>query len=71
MDAVNSESYANEHTGSFPHGMQSIIRCSHITNKIVQIPKPNVEEGLTVGWPQQKTDMDKLKELVAEIKAKM
>lgn len=35
------------------------------------IPKPNVEEGLTVGWPQQKTDMDKLKELFAEIKAKM
>ncbi|KFX92305.1 hypothetical protein O988_01471 [Pseudogymnoascus sp. VKM F-3808] len=35
------------------------------------IPKPNLEEGLTVGWPQQKTDMDKLKELLAEIKSKM
>ena len=35
------------------------------------IPKPNVEEGLTVGWPQQKTDMDKLKDLFAEIKGKM
>jgi hypothetical protein len=26
---------------------------------------------LTVGWPQQKINMDELKELVAEIKAKM
>ncbi|RFU24209.1 hypothetical protein B7463_g12128, partial [Scytalidium lignicola] len=35
------------------------------------IPKPNVEEGLQVGWPQQKTDMDKLKTLFEEIKSKM
>ncbi|KFY17876.1 hypothetical protein V492_00336 [Pseudogymnoascus sp. VKM F-4246] len=35
------------------------------------IPKPNADEGLKVGWPQQKTDMDKLKELLAEIQAKM
>ncbi|PSS07082.1 hypothetical protein M430DRAFT_70227 [Amorphotheca resinae ATCC 22711] len=35
------------------------------------IPKPNAEEGLSIGWPQQKTDMDKLKELFAEIKSKM
>jgi len=35
------------------------------------IPKPNKEEGLTVGWPQKKTDMDSLKALFAEIKAKM
>ncbi|KFY26125.1 hypothetical protein V491_01444 [Pseudogymnoascus sp. VKM F-3775] len=35
------------------------------------IPKPNAQEGLTVGWPQQKTDMDKLKELLAEVQAKM
>ncbi|KFY24656.1 hypothetical protein V493_05131 [Pseudogymnoascus sp. VKM F-4281 (FW-2241)] len=35
------------------------------------IPKPNVQEGLTVGWPQQKTDMDKLKALLAEVQAKM
>ncbi|KAA8566268.1 hypothetical protein MFRU_019g00800 [Monilinia fructicola] len=35
------------------------------------IPKPSTEEGLSVGWPQQKTDMDKLKALFAEIKAKM
>jgi len=35
------------------------------------IPKPNSEEGLSIGWPQQKPDMDKLKEFAADIKAKM
>ncbi|KAK1757216.1 HIT-like domain-containing protein [Echria macrotheca] len=35
------------------------------------IPKPNPEEGLIIGWPQQKTDMDKLKALFEEIKAKV
>ncbi|KAI9670097.1 MAG: Adenosine 5'-monophosphoramidase [Trizodia sp. TS-e1964] len=35
------------------------------------IPKPNKEEGLTIGWPMAKTDMDKLRELMEEIKGKM
>ncbi|KAK3346675.1 HIT-like domain-containing protein [Lasiosphaeria hispida] len=35
------------------------------------IPKPNPEEGLGIGWPQQKTDMDKLKALYDEIKQKL
>ncbi|KAJ1325642.1 histidine triad (HIT) family protein [Microdochium nivale] len=35
------------------------------------IPKPNADQGLVVGWPQQKTDMDALKALFEEIKAKM
>ncbi|ATZ47296.1 Bchnt1 [Botrytis cinerea B05.10] len=35
------------------------------------IPKPSTEEGMSIGWPQQRTDMDKLKALFAEIKAKM
>ncbi|KAJ5046419.1 uncharacterized protein L3040_003663 [Drepanopeziza brunnea f. sp. 'multigermtubi'] len=35
------------------------------------IPKPNEEEGMSIGWPQQKTDMDKLKALFAEIKSRM
>jgi len=26
---------------------------------------------MSIGWPQQKTDMDKLKALFADIKAKM
>lgn len=30
-----------------------------------------MEEGLKVGWPQQKTDMEKLKALLAEVQAKM
>ncbi|PLB34552.1 HIT family protein [Aspergillus candidus] len=35
------------------------------------IPKPNEPEGLGVGWPSQPTDMDKLKALHEEVKAKM
>ncbi|KXH52432.1 HIT domain-containing protein [Colletotrichum salicis] len=35
------------------------------------IPKPNETEGLGVGWPQQATDMDKLKALFEDIKSKM
>jgi len=35
------------------------------------IPKPNNTEGLGVGWPQQLTDMDKLKALFEDIKSKM
>ncbi|KAF8866183.1 hit domain-containing protein [Acephala macrosclerotiorum] len=35
------------------------------------IPKPNSEEGMGISWPQQKTDMDKLKALLADIKSKM
>lgn len=35
------------------------------------IPKPDAEQGLGVRWPQQKTDMDALKALSEDIKAKM
>ncbi|OIW26773.1 HIT-like protein [Coniochaeta ligniaria NRRL 30616] len=35
------------------------------------IPKPNQQEGLGIGWPQQTTDMDKLKALSEEIKSKI
>ncbi|KAL8812367.1 MAG: hypothetical protein Q9223_000610 [Gallowayella weberi] len=35
------------------------------------IPKPNETEGLGIEWPAQKTDMDKLKDLYNEVKAKM
>jgi hypothetical protein len=38
---------------------------------ILQIPKPNPEEGLGIHWPQQKSDMDMLKALSEEIKSKM
>ena len=36
-----------------------------------KIPKPNEPEGLGVGWPSQPTDMDKLKALHEEVKARM
>ncbi|KAL9037150.1 MAG: hypothetical protein Q9214_005827 [Letrouitia sp. 1 TL-2023] len=35
------------------------------------IPKPNQHEGLGIRWPAQATDMDKLKTLFNELKAKM
>ncbi|KAL8902236.1 MAG: hypothetical protein Q9192_000111 [Flavoplaca navasiana] len=35
------------------------------------IPKPNQTEGLGIQWPAQNTDMDKLKALFNEVKAKM
>lgn len=35
------------------------------------IPKPNEAEGLVVGWPQQKAEMDELKALAEQIKGKM
>ncbi|KAL8862559.1 MAG: hypothetical protein Q9178_001057 [Gyalolechia marmorata] len=38
---------------------------------VVKIPKPSQAEGLGIEWPAQKTDMDKLKALFNELKAKM
>ncbi|KAL2139679.1 hypothetical protein VTI28DRAFT_4849 [Corynascus sepedonium] len=35
------------------------------------IPKPNPQEGLGISWPQQPTDMDKLKALFEDIKSKV
>ncbi|CAG7916221.1 unnamed protein product [Penicillium olsonii] len=35
------------------------------------IPKPNEKEGMSIGWPSQETDMDKLKALYEDIKSKM
>ncbi|KAK3388553.1 hit family protein 1 [Sordaria brevicollis] len=35
------------------------------------IPKPNEQEGLVVGWPQQATDMEGLKKLHEEIKGRL
>jgi len=35
------------------------------------IPKPNETEGLGIDWPQQKTDMEKLKALFEDIKSKV
>lgn len=35
------------------------------------IPKPNQQEGLGIGWPQQKADMEQLKALFEEIKPKV
>ncbi|KAI8627497.1 HIT domain-containing protein [Xylariaceae sp. FL1651] len=35
------------------------------------IPKPNEQEGLGIGWPTQKPDMDALKKYFEEVKAKM
>ncbi|KAL9003484.1 MAG: hypothetical protein Q9188_003641 [Gyalolechia gomerana] len=43
-----------------------------IAHQVVDhIPKPNETEGLGIGWPAKETDMDKLKALFNEVKAKM
>ena len=36
-----------------------------------QIPKPNQQEGLGIGWPASETNMEKLKTYFNEVKAKM
>lgn len=36
-----------------------------------QIPKPNQQEGLGIGWPATETNMEKLKTYFNEVKAKM
>ena len=36
-----------------------------------QIPKPNQQEGLAVGWPATETNMEKLKKSFDEVKANM
>jgi diadenosine tetraphosphate (Ap4A) HIT family hydrolase len=35
------------------------------------IPKPNEKEGLGIGWPAQKMDMEELKKYFGEVKSKM
>jgi diadenosine tetraphosphate (Ap4A) HIT family hydrolase len=35
------------------------------------IPKPNSQEGLGIGWPTQKPEMDDLKNYYEELKAKL
>ena len=35
------------------------------------IPKPNEKEGLGIGWPAQKMDMEELKKYFQEVKSKM
>ncbi|KAI0382583.1 hit family protein [Hypomontagnella monticulosa] len=49
--------------------LQNNGRLAH--QEVDHIPKPNEEQGLVVGWPTQKTDMDALKALYEEVKSKM
>jgi hypothetical protein len=37
----------------------------------IQIPKPNEQEGLGIGWPTKQVDMDALKKYFEEVKSKM
>lgn len=36
-----------------------------------QIPKPNQQEGLGIGWPASETNMEMLKTYFNEVQAKM
>ncbi|KAL9013525.1 MAG: hypothetical protein Q9173_001784 [Seirophora scorigena] len=49
--------------------LQNNGRLAH--QEVDHIPKPNQTEGLGIEWPAQKTDMDKLKALFNDVKAKM
>jgi len=35
------------------------------------IPKPNEEEGMSIGWPMQKVGTEELKKLGEDLKSKM
>lgn len=48
----------------YAHHAQSVSHASY-----QMIPKPSKEEGLIVGWPAGKADMDALKALAGEITA--
>jgi len=56
-------------------GKDSLTQTSQLTAEhkvhFHMIPKPDAEQGLGVRWPQQKSDMDALKALSEDIKAKM
>ncbi|KAK7718278.1 Adenosine 5'-monophosphoramidase [Diaporthe eres] len=39
--------------------------------EVGHIPKPNETEGLGIGWPMQKLEMDELKALAEQIKSKV
>ncbi|OAA59650.1 hit domain containing protein [Niveomyces insectorum RCEF 264] len=49
--------------------LQNNGRLAH--QEVDHIPKPNSTEGLGVGWPQQPTDMDKLKALFEDLKTRL
>ncbi len=43
----------------------------HVHFHMIPKPKAGDDEGLVVGWPAQKADMDQLKAYVEELKAKI
>ncbi|CRK29300.1 hypothetical protein BN1723_005526 [Verticillium longisporum] len=57
-------------TGAVDYNLlQNNGRAAH--QMVDHIPKPNETEGLGIRWPQQQTDMDKLKALFEELKSKV
>ena len=58
--------------GSLSSGIGSVVQQWDVCwLTLLQIPKPNQAEGLGIQWPAQSTDMDKLKTLFNELKAKI
>ncbi|KAL8915555.1 MAG: hypothetical protein Q9171_000120 [Xanthocarpia ochracea] len=53
------------------HSFQNADSVDVVKVHFHMIPKPSQAEGLGIEWPAQKTDMDKLKALFNELKAKM
>lgn len=66
-----SNTVISHSASQFPASVRQPMAISTAANMTEQIPKPNKDEGLTIGWPQQQTDMEKLKALSEEIKSRM
>lgn len=47
------------------------IALALLADSLSQIPKPNEEQGLGVGWPTQKIELEELKAYFEEVKSKM
>ncbi|KAI4207968.1 MAG: hypothetical protein LQ346_000305 [Caloplaca aetnensis] len=73
--AMNAENYnILQNNGRLAHQEVDHVGSALLIDPWVHfhmIPKPNTTEGLGIEWPAQETDMDKLKALFNEVKAKM
>lgn len=65
-----------ERDGIFCYEIASVSEGLQLTRRFTQvhfhvIPKPDEQQGLGISWPQQKVDMDELKQLHEQLKSKM
>jgi hypothetical protein len=48
-----------------------LIACSDPARAVIPKPSASDKEGLVVGWPAQKADMDELKAYYEDLKTKL